>query len=63
MNGPGTFIFARDDASAPRQPSLYSVESSYVTEAKSAAASAQTTITAITAGLAIALIWLAGRMK
>jgi hypothetical protein len=63
VNGPGTFIFARDDASAPRQPSLYQVTSTYVVEAQQAAAGEQTMFTAITAAIAIAVLWYVGKMK
>jgi len=63
VNGPGTYVYSRDDASAPRQPSLYQNPSVYVVEAQQAADAQQTLFTAITAAAAIAVIWYVGKMK
>jgi len=61
--GPGTWQFARGDASAPRQPSLYAVPSSYVVAARDAAASQQLMMTGLTAALAVGVIWYLGKKK
>jgi hypothetical protein len=61
--GPGTSIFARDDTSVPRQPSLFAVPSVYVVERQQAAAGQQMVMTALTAGVAIAVIYYVGKKK
>lgn len=63
MNGPGTYQFARGDASQPRQPSLFRVDSTYTMERASAAMAQQGVTMAITAAIALGVLWYLGRQK